>query len=513
MKMRFARGLLGLAAVLCLPSSLQAQAPSLINYQGRLLNGTNLVNGSVGLSLRLFDASSGGTKLYEDSNSVTVVDGLYATLIGDGSNFGQLPSALENTNVWVEVAVNGTALSPRERLASVGYALMTYGLQAGTNGAVTLGPRLSSNTIHASASFATLAGGYQNSIGENAFASFLGGGELNAIGYFSFASVIGGGSQNAVADDSFAATVAGGSGNKIGSGAPTAAIGGGSVNTIARNGQSATIAGGGNNFIGSNSAFAAIGGGQANSVAGESTSAGIGGGWNNAIGTNSDYSAIGGGLENAISNQAPYAAIPGGRQNSVANGATNAFAAGRQARAQHQGAFVWGDNRASDIVSTNDNSVTFRSYGGFRIYTAAAAGAILPPGGGSWTSLSDVHAKENFRAVDGAALLDKVAALPIREWNYRTQEASIRHLGPTAQDFKAAFGLGESETGITTVDADGVALAAIQALNAEVGRLKEEGGRQKAENADLKKQLDALLERQRELESSLQAVLKGRGME
>ncbi|MCU0858004.1 MAG: hypothetical protein MUC65_06335, partial [Pontiellaceae bacterium] len=63
-----------------------AEVPQLINYQGRLLNGTNLVNGSVGLSLRLYNASSGGTLLYEDSNSVTVVDGLYSTLIGDQTN-------------------------------------------------------------------------------------------------------------------------------------------------------------------------------------------------------------------------------------------------------------------------------------------------------------------------------------------------------------------------------------------------------------------------------------------
>jgi hypothetical protein len=38
-------------------------------------------------------------------------------------------------------------------------------------------------------------------------------------------------------------------------------------------------------------------------------------------------------------------------------------------------------------------------------------------------------------------------------------------MGPMAQDFKAAFGVGESDTGITSVDADGVALAAIKGLN------------------------------------------------
>ena len=59
-----------------------AQVPQRINYQGRLLSGTNLVNGNVGLSLRLFNVPSGGSPQYEDSNSVAVADGLYSTFIG-----------------------------------------------------------------------------------------------------------------------------------------------------------------------------------------------------------------------------------------------------------------------------------------------------------------------------------------------------------------------------------------------------------------------------------------------
>ena len=62
-------------------------------------------------------------------------------------------------------------------------------------------------------------------------------------------------------------------------------------------------------------------------------------------------------------------------------------------------------------------------------------------------------------------VLQKVAALPVQTWNYKTQPKSIRHIGPMAQDFSAAFHCGETNTGITTIDADGVALAAIQGLN------------------------------------------------
>jgi hypothetical protein len=105
-----------------------SEVPQLINYQGRLLNGTNLVNGNIGLSLRLFNGASGGTKIYEDSNTVTVADGLYSTFIGDHPTNAALLVALTNAAVWVEVAVNGSTLSPRERIGSTPYALNAYSL-------------------------------------------------------------------------------------------------------------------------------------------------------------------------------------------------------------------------------------------------------------------------------------------------------------------------------------------------------------------------------------------------
>jgi len=112
-----------IVAMILFGQSLSAQVPALFNYQGRLMNGTNLVNGTVGLQLSLYDSASGGTLVYTDSNSVTVVDGLYSTYIGDHTTFGNLASALGGTQLWLQVVANGTALSPRERLVSVPYAL------------------------------------------------------------------------------------------------------------------------------------------------------------------------------------------------------------------------------------------------------------------------------------------------------------------------------------------------------------------------------------------------------
>ena len=72
---------------------------------------------------------------------------------------------------------------------------------------------------------------------------------------------------------------------------------------------------------------------------------------------------------------------------------------------------------------------------------------------GSWTAVSDRAAKENVEPVDVQAVLEKVAQLPLTTWNYKEQSDSIRHMGPMAQDFFAAFELGLGETTIDTIDA------------------------------------------------------------
>lgn len=82
---------------------------------------------------------------------------------------------------------------------------------------------------------------------------------------------------------------------------------------------------------------------------------------------------------------------------------------------------------------------------------------------GALTENSDKNAKMAIEPVDPDAILEKVAALPVSEWSY-IDTAGVRHIGPMAQDFHAMFGLGAGETGISTLDTSGVALAAIKAL-------------------------------------------------
>ena len=86
---------------------------------------------------------------------------------------------------------------------------------------------------------------------------------------------------------------------------------------------------------------------------------------------------------------------------------------------------------------------------------------------GSVIQLSSRESKTDFRQVEPRQVLAKVLDLPVAYWRYKTEEEDVRHLGPMAEDFHAAFGLGPDDQGIPLLDAGGVALAAIQGLKAE----------------------------------------------
>jgi hypothetical protein len=113
-----------------------------------------------------------------------------------------------------------------------------------------------------------------------------------------------------------------------------------------------------------------------------------------------------------------------------------------------------------------------------------SSGARLTAGG-VWTNASDENLKENFKPVDGEALLEKIEELPISQWNYKVESDDVTHIGPTAQDFKAAFGVGANDKTISTIDPSGIALAAIKQLSKENDELK-------VQVAELKKMVEAL---------------------
>lgn len=603
-----------------------AQVPSFINFQGRLLSGTNLVNGSVEMWLRLYTNASGGVHFYEDTGTVAVADGLYSTRIGDGTSYGSFPAVLTNSPLYVEVVVNSTILSPRERLASVAYALTAGGV---TNRAISnamlddnavssakvadgslmdgdlnvsaniQGSKLAAGTVSSAQldvdSFSNVFWKLDGNAGTATGTHFLGTADnrplevrannLRALliqptnGCANF--MVGNG--NVVSNGTHGCSILGGTNNSIASLALKSVVGGGYENSIGLSSIGGVIGGGQRNSS-TNAWFFVIAGGSSNSIASYCDNSAILGGSENVIEANAEHAVIAGGGQNLISNNADFSFIAGGYSNVVGTAARYAFAAGRQARASHPGTFVWADSQggefassasnqfliraergvginttnpvvdfrvfgqtilgsntqASVLTSTNVlnlmvgitsnhqiNGITFWEQGSFGmslgydgrelgndnkliIYSDTGAERFIFKNGGylgigvadptnrihvvggaqcngsSWLNASDRNLKENFRAVDPAQVLEKVAGLPISEWNYKIDDPSRRHMGPTAQDFYSTFGLGDNDTTISTVDPSGVALAAIQALVRE--------------NAALKRQMEAMRARLEALE-------------
>ena len=173
------------------------------------------------------------------------------------------------------------------------------------------------------------------------------------------------------------------------------------------------------------------------------------------------------------------------------------------------GSFVYGDaSTATEVTASGNNQFVVRAVGGTYFYTSSdlSTGVSLSAGSGTWASVSDAATKENFRVVDGEAVLAQIADMPIPEWNYRTQDASIRHLGPVAQDFHAAFGLGENNTTISVVDADGVNMLAIQALVERTDELQSDYEALRATNAQLREEIADTQERLADTEQRLARV-------
>jgi len=188
-------------------------------------------------------------------------------------------------------------------------------------------------------------------------------------------------------------------------------------------------------------------------------------------------------------------------------------AMGRRASTNgHRGSFVHGDNSSNyDVRNTAANQFMVRAAGGTIFYTNAdlEAGVSLAPNAGAWANLSDRARKENFRDLDGEAVLRKIAAMPIPEWNYRAQGAATRHVGPMAQDFRAAFGLGGDDLTITTSDISGINMLAVQALErrtTDLDAVRAELQAARAEIAALRRERGEAEDRLARLEAALRQL-------
>jgi len=348
-------------------------------------------------------------------------------------------------------------------------------------------------------SMSTIGGGFSNWISGGS--STIAGGYQNVIVAANNASIGGGWANNVQANES---RISGGSFNGIDPGAYTSVIGGGHANGIHADSYVSVIGGGRYNRIDTNSPGSTIAGGEQNNIQANAMWSNVGGGYRNTIWA--DRSVINGGQDNIIAPGAAYATVPGGLGNVAAGFAS--LAAGRQGKANHAGAFVWADNHDQDFISTAENQFLIRATGGVGINKNNPAAALDVAGNaivsGKMTCqvlelTSDRHQKTGFAPVDNQAILDQVARLPITTWRY-TNEPAVQHIGPVAQDFKAAFNVGSDDRHIATVDADGVALAAIQALNDKVEALVTRVTALEKENARLRSSETAALQKTRNLD-------------
>lgn len=489
---------------------------------------------------RIITADAGAVVI-EDAGGLVVAGTIECgnTITIDGTTSAQRISSSENLEIHLGVTEQvtghrvvrlendqtesgGTWISPNilhgweSNLISAGATGVSVGGGGGTDGANVWEHRVTDT-------FGTIGGGADNHVGNgnsnptDARWATIGGGASNrARGQY---STIGGGSENQANTD--VATVCGGDQNQAT--ALGSAVCGGGHNTAT--GNYAVAAGGWfNNAIGNR---AAVLGGESNS-AHEAYSVVVGGYVCNAYGSysnvaggrtnnaNAQYSTIGGGNTNEAN--ATAATVSGGQFNaasgvnsSVPGGLSNraggdySFAGGRQAIVRDaaaagdsngdEGTFMWADSTNVDLLSTGPDQFLVRAKGGATIYSDAAAstGVTLAAGGGSWASVSDRNLKDNVKPIDPRDVLARLVEVPITTWNYNSQDPTIRHIGPMAQDFHAAFGVGEEETKITSIDSDGVALAAIQGVNQILQEKDCEIQELRSEISDLREMVKALI--------------------
>ncbi len=111
---------------------------------------------------------------------------------------------------------------------------------------------------------------------------------------------------------------------------------------------------------------------------------------------------------------------------------------------------------------------------------------------GAISQLSSRLQKESFERTNGKVLLAKLEALDIPQWRYRDAPDDQRHLGPTAEDFHAAFGLGADPSHIAISDLAGVALASTQALQRQVAARDARIAELEARLARLERAIEAI---------------------
>lgn len=215
--------------------------------------------------------------------------------------------------------------------------------------------------------------------------------------------------------------------------------------------------------------YGTIGGGRANEAGSDDTDP-----------TTARFPTVGGGSNNTASGTG--ATVPGG----VANTADGnySFATGRGADTNgYDGAVVFGDSSTSTVRAQSTDELRSQ----MPVYAPSAH------------TTSARGAKSNVEPVDQKTVLDGVTSLDVHSWEFTARDDG-RHIGPMAADFHDTFELGSDEDTIPTVDADGVAFAAIQGLAQKLDGKNHRLTALETENEQLRDRLAALEDRVRDVE-------------
>ncbi len=442
-------------------------------YQGRLNDANGPANGWYDVAFSLFTTATGVAPVGVVTNvAVGVTNGLFTTLV-------QFTNAFDGTAYWLGLGVRGnslatdfTVLSPRQPMTAAPNA--SYALAAGrantanqllfpgNNGNTAVGiVALSSNTVGScdtafgyGALSANTTGIANTAVGTYTLEANTTAGGNTAVGYAAMIYNTTGGNNTAVGGWALYSNTNGWNNAAFGeaalylntSGMDNAGLG---YDALTRNTTGSENVACGSSALAQNTT--GIGNVACGYVALAANTTGFG---NTAAGNEALAGLTNGYLNTALGNRAGYNLLAGSHNIYIGSA---------------------GQTNDQKIIRIGETGIQTATYLAGTVYADNLA------------LTSDRNAKENFAPVDAGAVLDRVAELPITQWNYQGRNAAERHVGPMAQDFQAAFHLnGGDSRHIAMVDEAGIALTAIQGLHERLAAKEERIARLESELAELK---------------------------
>jgi len=483
--MRMCQTVLSIVTLAISASVAFAQGGTEFTYQGRLLDAGEPADGTFNVDFRLWDDPAAGSQVGSTNtfNSLPIVEGLFTVELDFGAD------AFDNQDRWLEITIDGVPLVPRQPITRTPYAIQTRGIVVNENGFVGIGtddPIARLDVRDGIFALGSIVGEYQ---GENGAAviGLANAATGNTRGVYGLCSSSSG---NGVYGESTASggTVSGGffkSRSTSGDGVYGLSL---ATSGVTYGGRFENYSTSGHGVYGIN-------------TANTGTNYGVYGQTNSSDG----YAGYFQGGRNyfqgdvGIGNEDPEATLHvvsagGTPQILVEQTDSGDFA---RLRWRVAGFPEWSVSSEPAIEpdmrwfnSTNGNVMVLEFNGDLQI-------------DGVLTEGSDRNRKKNVEPVDNQAILRKVATLPINHWSYKSDSTGARHIGPMAQDFHDRFEVGKDEKHIGSLDASGIALAAIQALHELMGEVQAEkdGQIQKLEHEN-----DQLRERLASIESVVEAL-------